>query len=326
MRRLSRAALATALLLSGLVLGQPRLAFAQRAPIPRESLEALEASLDRAVGQVSRPAPGIVLGRAESARGYHLPGYGAVFVLAPRALPRGDAVFALRPRKAPAGRSRPQFEARVERDGSSEERAARLPAREQRVASPESDELLAIEQQVLEFQREAEETRQSAELEFERLTRDLHDRLAVPPASQRPAGAPAAPIAPGTGASPISPAPPPSVIAFPPAAAGPLPPPPWRFWFPPDGPPDDRPPDAIVADVRAAVIATLASEGVRFRGLANDEFIAVAIDFVPVGVFVSQARPARTMLIRARKQDLDARQAGKLSAEELRSRVEVSEY
>ncbi len=185
MRRLSRAALATALLLSGLVLGQPRLAFAQRAPIPRESLEALEASLDRAVGQVSRPAPGIVLGRAESARGYHLPGYGAVFVLAPRALPRGDAVFALRPRKAPAGRSRPQFEARVERDGSSEERAARLPAREQRVASPESDELLAIEQQVLEFQREAEETRQSAELEFERLTRDLHDRLAVPPASQR---------------------------------------------------------------------------------------------------------------------------------------------
>ncbi len=81
-----------------------------------------------------------------------------------------------------------------------------------------------------------------------------------------------------------------------------------------------------MADVRAAVIATLASEGVRFRGLANDEFIAVAIDFVPVGVFVSQARPARTMLIRARKQDLDARQAGKLSAEELRSRVEVSEY
>ena len=299
MDRVSRAAFATALLLSGVVVARPRIALAQRPPVPREALEALEASLDRAVGQVSRPAPGIVLGRAESARGYHLPGYGAVFVLAPRALPRGGAVVAFRVRKAPAGRTRPQFQASVERGG------------EQRVVSPEVDELLAIEQQVLEFQREAEEARQSAELEFERLSRDLHNRLAAPPASPRPAGAPVVPVAPVAGASSTSPAPPP---------------PPWRSWFPTDGPPDDRPPDAIVADVRAAVIATLAGEGARLRGLATDEFVAVAIDFVPVGVFVSEARPARTILIRARKKDLDARQAGKLSAEELQSRVEVSEY
>jgi hypothetical protein len=32
------------------------------------------------------------------------------------------------------------------------------------------------------------------------------------------------------------------------------------------------------------------------------------------------------MLIRARKPDLDARRSGKLSAEELQGRVEVSEY
>ena len=299
MDRVSRAAFATAFLLSGVAVARPRMALAQRAPVPREALEALEASLDRAVGQVSRPAPGILLGRAESARGYHLPGYGAVFVLAPRALPRGGAVVAFRVRKAPAGRTRPQFQASVERGG------------EQRVVSPEVDELLAIEQQVLEFQREAEEARQSAELEFERLSRDLHNRLAAPPASPRPAGAPVVPVAPVAGASSTSPAPPP---------------PPWRSWFPTDGPPDDRPPDAIVADVRAAVIATLAGEGARLRGLATDEFVAVAIDFVPVGVFVSEARPARTILIRARKKDLDARQAGKLSAEELQSRVEVSEY
>ena len=310
MDRVSRAAFATALLLSGVVVARPRIALAQRPPVPREALEALEASLDRAVGQVSRPAPGIVLGRAESARGYHLPGYGAVFVLAPRALPREGEVFAFRARKAPAGRARPQFQTRVERGG------------EQRVVSPEVDELLAIEQQVLEFQREAEEARRSAELEFERLSRDLHNRLAAPPASPRPAGAPVAPV----GASPTSPAPPPSALGLPPGPEGPMPPPPWRSWFPTDGPPDDRPPDAIVADVRAAVIATLAGEGARLRGLATDEFVAVAIDFVPVGVFVSEARPARTILIRARKKDLDARQAGKLSAEELRSRVEVSEY
>jgi hypothetical protein len=314
MRRISRA-LATALLLAGLILVRPPLAVAQRAPVPREALEALEASLDRAVGQVSRPAPGIVLGRAESARGYHLPGYGAVFVLAPRALPRGGSTFAFQPRVAPGGRARPQFEARVERDGGP------LPAAGE---NPDIDELLVIEQQVLEFQHEAEETRQTAELEFERLTRDFRNRLAVPPAGPHPAGGPV--VAPGTGASPISPAPPPSALPLPPGVEGPLPPPPWRFWFPTDGPRDDRPPDTIVADVRAAVIATLASDGARLRGLATEEFVAVAIDFVPVGVFVSQARPARTILIRARKRDLDARQAGKLSADELRSRVEVSEY
>jgi hypothetical protein len=314
MDRVSRAAFATALLLSGVVVARPRIALAQRAPVTREALEALEASLDRAVGQVSRPAPGIVLGRAESARGYHLPGYGAVFVLAPRALPRGGGVFALRARKAPAGRTRPQLQASVERGG------------EQRVVSPEFDELLAIEQQVLEFQREAEEARQSAELEFERLSRDLHNRLAAPPASPRPAGAPVVPVAPVAGASASSPAPPPSALGLPPGPESSMPPPPWRFWLPTDGPSDDRPPDAIVADVRAAVIATLAGEGARLRGLATDEFVAVAIDFVPVGVFVSEARPARTILIRARKKDLDARQAGKLSAEELQSRVEVSEY
>ena len=313
MRRVSRA-LATALLFAGVILVRPPLAVAQRAPVAREALEALEASLDRAVGQVSRPAPGIVLGRAESARGYHLPGYGAVFVLAPRALPRGGSTYALQPRVAPGGRARPQFEARVERDGGP------LPAAGE---NPEIDEVLVIEQQVLEFQHEAEEARQTAELEFERLTRDLRNRLAVPPAGPRPA---APVVAPGTGASPISPAPPPSALALPPGVEGPLPPPPWRFWFLTDGPRDDRAPDTIVADVRAAVIATLASDGARLRGLATEEFVAVAIDFVPVGVFVSQARPARTMLIRVRKQDLDARQAGKLTAEELRSRVEVSEY
>jgi len=312
----ARTPFVTVLLLSGLALAQPRLAEAQRAPVSREALEAMEAFLDRAVAEVSRPAPGIVLGRAESARGYHLPGYGVVFVLAPRAIFRGGGMLAIRQRVAPPGRrARPTFETRVERGGGKEAAARRGQPAD--VANPpageglEVDEILAIEQQVLEFQREAEEARQAAEIGFERLSQDLRSRLAVPSAVPNPAA---------------NPAPPPSPVALPPGVEGPLPPAPWRFWFSTEGPPDDRSPDTIVADVRAAVIATLAAEGSRLRGLTNEECVAVAIDFVPVGVFVSQARPARTMLIRARKPDLDARRSGKLSAEELQGRVEVSEY
>ena len=57
-----------------------------------------------------------------------------------------------------------------------------------------------------------------------------------------------------------------------------------------------------------------------------DEYVTVAVDFVPPGVFVAQMRPTRTVVVRARKRDLDARLLGQLSADDLRRRVEVSEY
>jgi len=78
--------------------------------------------------------------------------------------------------------------------------------------------------------------------------------------------------------------------------------------------------------VRAAVVGSLESAGAHLRGIAPDEYVTVAVDFIPAGVFVSQVRPARTVVVRARKRDLDARLLGQLSADELRRRVEVSEY
>lgn len=362
-RRASSAALAAALLL-------PAAAAAETA-LARESLELFEAQLDRAVGQVSRPATGAVLGRAESARGYHLPGYGAVFVLTPRVLPREGNVLAFRQRTSPRVSAQIHIETRVEGSGGpDEEAAARLADHVRQVlaapkngdgtftvrAAPpaegrEADELLAIEQQVLDFQREAEEARQNAEREFERISRDLRVRLAPPPEpsgprTARPASVPHAPAvpflpvpnappAPASASAPVQatgPAPP--VDAPPPDAPSPpavmevplLPqPPPWRFWFD-GGPPDARTPAKVIADVRAAVIASLESAGAHLRGLAPDEYVTVAVDFVPAGVFVSQVRPARTVVVRARKRDLDARLLGQLSADDLRRRVEVSEY
>jgi hypothetical protein len=258
-------------------------------------------------------------------------------------------------------------------EGPDEEAAARLadharralaaPRKDERTftvrAAPpagdrEADELQAIEQQVLDFQREAEDARQKAERAFERISQDLRDRLAPPPEPFGPGTAPPAsvPLAPAAPFLPVPKAPPAPASASTPASApvpatGPAPPvepppgapgppplsavpplpqpPPWRFWFD-GGPPDPRPPAKVIADVRAAVIATLESAGARLRGLAPDEYVTVAVDFVSAGVFVSQVRPARTVVVRARKQDLDARLRGQLSADELRRRVEVSEY
>ena len=352
-RHVALATLAAALLLPG---G----AGAQKAPLDREALELFEAQLDRAVGQVSRPATGVVLGRAESARGYHLPGYGAVFVLTPRVLPREGNVLVFRPGSSAPSSAQIHIEAHVEGpDGPDEEAAARLAEHARRVFAPpgnpegtftirtptapedrQAEELLAIEQQVLDFQREAEEERQKAEREFERISQDIRLRMAPlplppPPGAAAPAPQaprPAVPQAPPTGAVAPAPAvppgePPPPGAPGPPAIAGlPMPqPPPWSFWFD-GGPPDRRTPAKIIADVRAAVIASLENAGARLRGIAPDEYVTVAVDFVPAGVFVSQIRPARTVVVRARKQDLDARSRGQLSPEDLRRRVEVSEY
>jgi hypothetical protein len=273
-------------------------------------------------------------------------------------LPRGGNVLVFRTPPSPQGSAQIHIEAHVEGpDGPDEEAAASFAEHARRVLAPpghpdrtftvrpedrEADELMAIEQQVLDFQREAEEARQNAEREFERISQGIRERMApqpappapVPQASARAVGA--APQAPPAGPAAPSPAPvpvlpleplPPGVPAPPTSIAGvPLPqPPPWRFWFD-GGPPDPRTPAKVIADVRAAVVAILESAGARLGGVAPGEYVTVAVDFVPAGVFVSQVRPARTVVVRARKQDLDARSRGQLSADDLRRRVEVTEY
>jgi hypothetical protein len=81
-----------------------------------------------------------------------------------------------------------------------------------------------------------------------------------------------------------------------------------------------------VADVRAALIETLEAGDRRVPGLGADEYVTMAVDFVPGGLFASRARPERTLIVRARGRDLEARARGALTPEELRRRVEVVEY
>src|SRR5512139_3005638 len=56
----------------------------------RDGIESLEDRLDAAADRVSTPQLLPLLGRPGRARGYRLPGYGIVVVLAPRALPGPD--------------------------------------------------------------------------------------------------------------------------------------------------------------------------------------------------------------------------------------------
>jgi hypothetical protein len=300
-------------------LASPRLQAGETGIVPRNEIEQLEAQLDQAVGKVSRASVGIVVGRAEGSRGYHLPGFGAVFVLAPRALPptRGLVVWSQEVGPGAVLQLEQQVPSPAEPAGPGAPPPA--PRRQIRIRSgpqgvpldpDEARRIAEVEAQVAAFQKEAEESRLVAEKELEQLAIDVQVMLAPPtPGAAVPPGAPTAPRAV-------------RAPARPPAAPAP---PPWHFWFEPREARDARDPDQVVADVRAAVVATLEASGGQMAGLPPDEHVAVAVDFVQGGPF-GPARPAKTLVVRARRKDLDERARGKLSAEELRKRMEIVEY
>jgi hypothetical protein len=269
--------------------------------VPRDGIEALERQLDRAIDRVSLPRPVALLGR-EAARGYRLPGYGVVFVLTPRTLPGPGGLELLHRRQR-----RPLPHVRVD------------------AATPQPpDEVDALERQVVVLQHETEEARRAAEEDMERIVHDVRVRLAAPgelhvevTATPEPAEEPVAAPAPAPPAAPAAPLP----------AEAPLPPPPpWKFWFQEAGARDTRTAEAVVADVRRALVEALDSGPGRVPGLRPEEFVTVAVDFEPAGLFAQHQRPERTLLVRARVRDLEARARGSIPAEELRRRVEVIEY
>lgn len=270
------------------------------AAVPREEIEALEAQLDRAVDRVSLPHAARLVGRTESARGYRLPGYGLVFVLTPRALPSGE---------------KGTFVFRVDKPRHRVVRVETRRGPEATAPDPEEQEIETLERQVLTLQAETEEARRAAEEGMERLVHDVRIRLAPVPAPAP--DAPEAPSPPAVGGAPPAPEPPEAPLP---------PPPPWKFWFEAGAPQDDRTPEALVADVRGAVIDTLAMPRETLSGLGGDEFLTVAVDFVPGGFFASRARPERTLVVRARVRDVEARGRGAITLEELRRRLLVVDY
>ena len=276
----------------------------ERAAAARQGLELLEARLDEAVDSVSLPHAARLMGRVEQARAYRLPGYGVVLVLTPRALPsaQGRVYFLQRtkPRKGKVVTQPP-------------------PGAPEAIQWTEYEEgVETFERQVLILQHETEAARRAAEEEMDRIVHDVRVRIGpgdTPPPPPQAAPAPPAPEAP---AAPGQPAPP--------APAAVPPPPPWKFWFDPGMPSDSRTPEAVIADVRTSVVDALVRPGEAFPGLSGDERVTVTVDFVPGGLFAVDARPGRTLVVSVKARDVAARVRGSISLEELRKRVEVSEY
>jgi hypothetical protein len=100
---------------------------------------------------------------------------------------------------------------------------------------------------------------------------------------------------------------------------------PWTFWTttPPEVVPE---PGSVVRNVGIAVARVLETQGGRLVHLLPQESVAVAIDFIPATTLLATARPARTLLVRVRKADIDARAAGAIDGIEFTKRVEIIEY
>jgi hypothetical protein len=290
------------------------------------------------VARVSRPAASF-LPASPGSRGYHLKGYGAVFVMASRALPAARQ----RAREAEAARALDQAARRLEqalervdsnelrrrmqdslkalRETEAELRRTRAPARTPLPEEP------ALEDPGLDLEivAEAEALRNDAQLAQSEVDRSLAE-------IERRVRAHLAPPLPP--AAPTPPAPPAAPVPIPPSPERPeAPEPPWSFWFEHE-PADGRSPERVIHDVGEAVREVLEAHGPRLRVVRPEEAVVVAVDFTgrsrTFGAGwrdeVARARSERTLVVRVRKRELEARQQGKLGEEELLRRIEFVEY
>ena len=190
-------------------------------------------------------------------------------------------------------------------DGSPEtvalERAARAAeARRQawaREVRGREAQLRALESQVEAFRVEAEHARQEAERQLEVISHQIRLRF----------GAPLGEAAPGT------------------QVELPAPQAPWAFWYETRTQRTAASPEALVANVREALVATLDQRAGALPLLGPDEFVVVAVDFVPSGI-AGAGDPQRSLVLKIRQKHLQDRVEGRITAEALRERIEFSEY
>jgi hypothetical protein len=251
----------------------------------RRDLLPLARALDAAVLQVSHPGPMPPAGAA-ACRAYRLPGYGAVFVLAPRLMPPRNARAAVKPPSpAPAAPAVPPPDARASLERSLAD--LRATARRNAKTRPPATDIAELRRQAALFEREAAR----AQEESERMLAMALAQLAGPLPQRNPQLTVDAP---------------------------------WREWIELVDDADERTPEGVMEAVRAAVISTLAQSGASLRGIAADESVTVTVDFVDMAQ--PFAGPQRTLVLRLRKADLDAAARNELTADALRARAEITEY
>lgn len=321
-----------ALLLALLAAGPPAAASAEAAV--RAELDGLQAAVEASVARVSRPA-GLLVGR-QAGRSYLLRGYGAMVVLAPRHLPRAarraadvearvvaDLVDSmeerLRSTRDPQERRRLASAVEAVRRGGTAPAPPKLDVRVPRPPhAPRPSDLHALQEQAEAFRREAEQA-------MERAEREVRIQLRLPEGEPFVWVPPAPPAPPDAVVPPSPPRAPAAPRAHPaPHVRGPaLPATGFRFWFGEPESGDDAPPERVLADVRAAIVEGLGAHRGDLALLGGDDFVAVAVDFVP---WMAERGSARTVVARVKRSDLAAARTGRISRAELRARVAFDEY
>ena len=326
---------------------------AAQAPDPRSELEVMAHALELAVSKVSRPVGWTFVPDGDSALSYHVAGFGAIFVVAPRAISgrtvslgaEGGSVIprvmrvveqTLQQAESPEtkqrlqkileGLRRQQEELAVRAAAQERQSATLQRLTEERLArrAREAAQGLAVDsRQRVKDAAAAEEALQRLEAEAAAFQRQAE---AAQQAAERALGDVAREMrARLGGAEPGAPGPPAETLAGP--AEAPLgPAPPWRFWNGLEPPREERPATTVVGAVREAVTRVLESHAGGLHILRPQDVVLVTVDFVPQGALRLRARPEKTLVVRVRKKELEDRAAGSLDPKGLRSRIEYIEY
>jgi hypothetical protein len=334
--------------LASLALAAP---LAAQTPAVREDLDALSSALETAVGRVSRPLRTMMANRGGS-RGYRLPGYGAMIVLAPRPLPTQPAPRAAAERetaqvlaraaqqieqslqRVPSEEMRRQLEQNLKALRDSEaalRRSDGAPREAAATPTPEAPAPRNLAEMQAELARQADAWQRAASArgemdaamqeELDSQLRAMHQQAeAFRLGAERALLDAQREVRRRVPGAPLA-----SDVAGTPEPPGQ---PAWP-WFDFD---DEEPaesaasPEEVMGGVRTAITTVLEAQGSRLQHLGPDEVVAVAIDFIPSSRMSFRPRAQKTLVVRVSKRTIEARRAGRLSPEDFRKRVEVLEY
>jgi hypothetical protein len=269
--------------------------FASSAIVSADTLSDLDRfsrALEVSVLQISRPSSVSLLIGAHNCRSYRVGGVGAIFILPPRQLPRD--VPPSDSKSLPGTISIQPTAPAVSPMIPQVVRVERLSERERAIR--------AAELQALAFQQAAAMTSAQAEQAFRAMAQEMENLMTTGQSLGRIEKTPF-----GSGAF--------------------LPPePPWRYWFEAEQPPDNRTPREVLDAVCDTVSHKIAEHAQALGSLAPGESTTVIVEFYDPDVFDPASRPTRTLVVRARSEDLAAAREGRLAAEELRKKLVYEEY
>jgi len=89
---------------------------------------------------------------------------------------------------------------------------------------------------------------------------------------------------------------------------------------------DTRTPEQVEKDVKDALVTTILEDASLLKTLQPTDQVTVSVELVSRPQPWVRAQPARTLIVRAQKADLDAFTGGKLSKDDLLKRVQTKAY